>query len=156
MHGGTSNIVKEKHQSDKYSYMFRVVGGHYGLIENYCDKYGNSEIFGSYKCKFVIAHIGNYAIANPDIKRLTKAFNRYNNLYTDTSSVNSGLITNAINQLGTDRIFFGSDGLYNKFINEVYICMEGIDKTCKSKNEFINICTKLFHQNYKGFIPNPL
>lgn len=143
-HGGISNYTKEI--NNKYGYIERSKTN--GLLINFCNQDGKSELFEKYDFPVIIAHVGHYGIANPDFEIVKKLSDRYKNIFFDTSGVSPKVIERSLEVINSDRIIFGSDGLYNKMAyNVAYLFLS----TCKISHNLNSLSSNLknvFSENY--------
>ncbi len=147
LHGGRSNIVAGERQVQKFPYMLDKSGGHYGLPRNYYDKKGRSRLLEGYGCTFVLAHCVNYGINRPDVKSLIRFYHNYPHLWLETSSISAGLIAEIVRNADSERILFGSDALYNNQLNELLICIKGIEGGSEPEL-FEKTCCRILGENY--------
>lgn len=147
-HGGVSfytDFTDIKYKSD----IFRSRTN--GVLRNFCDNNGKSELFENYNVPIIIAHLGHYGIVNPDyglIKTITKKFS---NVRFDTAGVSPNFLRNVLNFIPSEKIVFGSDALYNRIaynLANVYLAAEGA-KNGENKEKIIS---NIFHKNFSTII----
>ena len=142
-HSGTSFFPKE--------YNSKVVNlkrsRHKGLLKNfYNENAKKSEIFDVYNTPIVLAHLGHYGALRLNHKLIKTLTKRYDNVYFDTSGQNPLFIGRAIDIVGSEKILFGSDGLYNRMEYNLLFLYHGIKKfnSLHLENSLLNILQRNF------------
>lgn len=123
-HSGRSNLLDIFDQGFKPS--ARSTSN--ALITQFCDKKGSSEIFGVYNVPIVLAHLGHYGLSRFNLDCLRQIINRYPNVYFDTSAVSPNRIAQYIKTFGSDRLIFGTDGLYNNLVHSLFFVYLAVQK----------------------------
>ncbi len=72
----------------------------------------------------IVAHAGTYGHDLQEIKRevlpkMNKLLSRHANMFVDISGLEVGAVTSVVKSIDNDRIFFGSDALYNSQFGSV-------------------------------------
>jgi len=148
-HGGKSFYVDKVNK--KYKDDFR--DDKYGLIENYIDKNGNSEVFGKYKIPVIIAHLGHFGVLSFNKNIMKNIAKLYNNVYFDTSGCSPGLILSALGSISYKKMIFGTDTLYNRSIYGLYFLKKAVSKFYeeeKAKEVMVNILSHNFKNILKS------
>jgi hypothetical protein len=151
LHSGRSNILPAAHQTDRFPRGTARAAGHFGLLENYCVADGRSRLLEDYHCPFVLAHIGSYAIDEPDYGRIFGLCERYPRVSFDTSNASPRLIARFVERLGAEQLVFGSDGLYNRQLAELVNCLRGIEDG-SGKGRFEENATLVLDRNFRRLI----
>ncbi len=107
-HGGSSGYPGPAHPSHEA----RCRGLTKGLLTNFCDADGRSEILSRYGGPMIIAHLGHLGASRPDFGLLKAICRRHDQVYFDTALMPAEFIKGALKTLPLARIIFGSDGVY--------------------------------------------
>lgn len=108
-------------------------------------------VFKAYpKLKFVVAHAGGYFSSSgpflSDIQHLS-------NVFVDTSGIGVGVILNALQMLGPDRVLFGSDWPYGTMKYSLKFAREAVRKYCgNDENRIHDSLGKILSGNAKKLL----
>lgn len=139
IHGGISHLLNNKKSTVEY-----------GVLENFCDSAGKSEIF-KYDIPFIIAHMGSYNVIKPNYKLLKIITDNYKNVFFDTSGVGPVVISRALSVIGIDRIIFGTDAPYFRIKFNLKIVLKAL-QMADVKENFEERIIKVFSYNYKNIL----
>jgi predicted TIM-barrel fold metal-dependent hydrolase len=128
-HGGTSFFTKKV--SGDYKDFKRSKTN--GLLENFCDTDGTSEIF-DLNIPIVIAHLGHFGIKKANYNLVKNITNKYSNVYFDTAGASPSRIKEFIELIGDERILLGSDAFYNKMAYAMYFVYQAAKQTKTDKS----------------------
>jgi predicted TIM-barrel fold metal-dependent hydrolase len=142
-HGGISNYTLKINR--KYGYIERSRTN--GLLENFCDKDGASELLSAYDIKVIIAHIGHYGMVNIDYRLIKKLSDKYSNLFFDTSGVSTSVISRTLNIIPSSKLIFGSDALYNRIAYNIG-CVYLAAKKCNNGETSGDIMGNILGRNF--------
>ncbi|MFC1751568.1 amidohydrolase family protein [Patescibacteria group bacterium] len=143
-HSGYSNLLPN---SQKLGYNL-TQGSSFALLENFCNLDGKSELFENYQITIVLAHLGQYSIVRPNLELVKLLSDKYPHVFFDTAGVSPKLIREAIELIGSKKIVFGSDALYNGILYNLKFCFDAIYKTGK-KEVFEEKILNIFGRNFK-------
>lgn len=118
-----------------------------GILKNFCDSHGKSELFENYNVPIIIAHLGHYGIMSPDYKLIKTISKKFANVCFDTAGVSPAFLRNVLNSIPSEKIVFGSDALYNRMaynLANVYLAAEG----AKNGEKKENIISNIFQRNF--------
>jgi predicted TIM-barrel fold metal-dependent hydrolase len=146
-HGGISIYTNNTHP--KYGHVERSRAN--GLLRNFYNRDGTSEILGNYGVPIVIAHIGHYGIANPDYVSMKFITERYQDVLFDTSGVSASLIARALTIMPSSRLIFGSDALYNRIAYNVAFLYRAA-KQCNNGEKYETILANVLGNNFHAKI----
>ncbi len=146
-HGGATNFT---HYSDKRYAKFARSNTN-GLLENFCNEKGESELFDKYDIPIIIAHLGHYGLNKFNSALIKKISDRHKTVYFDTSGVSPASIQTMIETLGSRRLIWGSDALYNRMIYGIYFVYKAAINA-KSDEKLDEIMTNILGKNYYSSI----
>ena len=143
-HGGRTFCIKKKQKilgpivcaKDK-----ALLANFYNIDEKY------SEIFDNYNVPIVIAHMGHYGILTFNIDFLVEITRKYKNIFFDTAGVSRRCISLALKEIGSERILFGSDAIYNRMkynLFLLYMAVRDRYRGLEIDNAMINILNRNF------------
>lgn len=112
--------------SEDYVHLKR--GKDNALLSHFIEEDGNSEILGKYDVPIIFAHLGHFGLSKINYQVLKLIIQRYKDIYFDTSGVSPKLLTDMGDIVGSQRIVFGSDALYNSMRHSVLFTYEGAAK----------------------------
>ena len=150
LHGGISNFTRDINL--KYGAIHRSKDN--GLLENFFDVFGRSELFSS-GFPIIIAHLGHYGTVNVNYKLLHKICSDYSNIFFDTSGVSAAVIQKSLALLPSDRVIFGSDALYNRTAYNIAFLYEAVMNS-NNKADKISMLHNIFYRNIRGLITKKL
>src|SRR3989344_448188 len=128
-HGGLSFYTDQI--SDKYNNTKRSRTN--ALLKNYFNQDGSSEILGKYSIPVIFAHLGHFGLLKVDYSSLQLISKRYSNVYFDTSGTSPQLISKIVEVVGAHRVVFGSDGLYNRILQNLIFVYRGLSRITDKK-----------------------
>jgi predicted TIM-barrel fold metal-dependent hydrolase len=144
-HGGPSGLARKLDK--KYGDLTQ--NGRNGLLINYCDHDGRSELLGQYNIPIVIAHLGHFGAPKLNVHHVRTILDRYDTVYFDTAGAPSGFIQKFIEWGGSKRLLLGSDGLYFQMVYSQYSVYKAAKKAQTDENLddiMINILGKNFRE----------
>src|SRR3989338_287482 len=112
IHGGRSFFTNQ--MDTRYGQRFR--GKDNGLLVNFIDQGGESELFSSYRMPIIICHAAHYGALSFDSERIDLIRRKYPNVFFDTAGTSPKVILKMLRLVGYKRIVFGSDALYNSMM----------------------------------------
>jgi predicted TIM-barrel fold metal-dependent hydrolase len=143
-HGGLSDFTENVNRKYGPPYPRSKTNG---ILENFCNENGRSELFENYTMPIVIAHMGHYGKLFHNYALLKLLVNTYSNVYFDTAGVSPNFMAKAFSFIPSTRIVFGSDAMYNKTAYDLAFLYESVLKTSngeKTTDMLINI----LHDNF--------
>jgi len=152
-HGGPSGLAKNL--DEKYGGLTQKSRN--GLLTNFCDEHGQSELLGQYKVPIVIAHLGHFGAPKLNIPLVRTILDKYDSVYFDTAGAPSGSIRKFIEWGGSRRLLLGTDALYFRMIYSMYSIYKAAQKTRSHENPdeiMANILGRNFEQrilNRRGY-----
>jgi len=123
-HGGPSGLARKL--DEKYGNFPQK--SRYGLLINYCDEDGRSELFGQYRTPVVIAHLGHFGAPRLNMPLVRTILEKFDTVYFDTAGAPSGFIQKFIEWGGSERIVFGTDALYFRILYSMYSVYKAAQK----------------------------
>lgn len=144
-HGGPSGLAKNL--DEKYGGLTQKSRN--GVLTNFCDTNGKSELLGQYKIPVVIAHLGHFGVSKINASLVRTILDTHDSVYFDTSGAPSGSIQKFIEWGGSRRLFFGSDALYFPLMYSMYSVYKAVQKARSHENPdeiLVNILGKNFEQ----------
>ena len=142
-HGGVSNYTEVIHE--KYGFYPRNRTN--GIIENFCDADGKSELFENYTMPIVIAHLGHYGKIFHNYSILRTIIKSYNNIFFDTSGVSPSFLAKSLSILPSNKIIFGSDAVYNRIAYNLAFLYIAAKETNSDEN-FEDILINIMGRNF--------
>lgn len=130
IHGGRSTGIKDH------------LAATYGIIKNL-----QQIDWGNTKKAVIIAHAGTYGHDLHQIKEevfpiMDKLLSRHNNLFVDVSGLEFEVISAVVKYIDINRVFFGSDALYNSQWGAAVKLMHALQKNFRDYEDcFIRICS---------------
>ena len=121
-----------------------------GVLENFINKDGSSELFDNYKMPIVIAHLGHYGLSRYNIEKVKDIVKRHDHIFFDTAGTSPKLISIMINNIGSDKIIFGSDAIYNSMFYNLIFTYQAIKKV--SGSNFLDNLYNIFEKNILNII----
>lgn len=146
-HGGLSSFTK--YINPKFEIFSRSKNN--AILENFCDKSGESEIFGKYNIPIIIAHLGHFGKNKLNGKLMKTIAEKHKNVYFDTAAVSPAMIKEAIELLGSKRLILGSDAIYNRMIFAIYFVYLAAQKAENGETEE-NIMMNILGRNFEGIL----
>jgi predicted TIM-barrel fold metal-dependent hydrolase len=107
----------------------------HGVLENFANQDGYSEIFENYKFPVIIAHLGHFGTLSPNFELMRRVVERYSQVYFDTSGCEPALIRGSLEAISSERIVFGTDGIYNREIFGIHFLLEAVESVSKEKKD---------------------
>ena len=146
-HGGLSFYTDQI--SDKYNNTKRSRTN--ALLKNYFNQDGSSEILGKYSIPVIFAHLGHFGLLKVDYSSLQLISKRYSNVYFDTSGTSPQLISKIVEVVGAHRVVFGSDGLYNRILQNLIFVYRGLSRIT-DKKKFDQALINVLGHNFNRII----
>lgn len=131
IHGGRSPGIKDP------------LAASYGILRNL------SQInWGGTSQTVIIAHAGTYGhdlsqINNEELPLMNRLLSQYSNLFVDVSGLEVEVISTIVKRIDTDRIFFGSDALYNSQWGSLVKLLHVLQKHFSNYEEYFLKITSL-------------
>jgi predicted TIM-barrel fold metal-dependent hydrolase len=144
-HGGPSGLARKL--DDKYETQRQESRN--GLLINFCDEDGQSELLGQYQIPIVIAHLGHFGAPKLNSALSRTILDKYERVYFDTAGAPSGAIQKFIEWGGSRRLLMGTDALYFKIIYSMHSVYRAARKARTGENLdeiMINILGRNFEQ----------
>jgi predicted TIM-barrel fold metal-dependent hydrolase len=129
-HGGPSGLARKLDTKyDGLSQQSRC-----GLLTNFCDEDGLSELLGRYDIPIVIAHLGHFGTSKLNSTLVRKILEKHDSVYFDTAGAPSGSIQKFIEWGGSEKLLLGSDGLYFQIVYSLYNVYKAAQKARTEEN----------------------
>ncbi|MBN1222251.1 MAG: amidohydrolase family protein [Candidatus Aminicenantes bacterium] len=146
-HGGPSGLARNLDK--KYGGISQKSRN--GILENYCDDSGRSELLGRYRIPIVIAHLGHFGspVLNSSLARTI--LDSYDSVYFDTAGAPSHFIQKFIEWGGGERIFLGTDALYFRILYSMHSVYKAAQKARTEENPD-DIMANILGRNYDQHI----
>ncbi|MFC2163748.1 amidohydrolase family protein [Acidobacteriota bacterium] len=144
-HGGPSGLAKNL--NEKYGGLTQKSRN--GVLTNFCDRNGKSELLGQYKLPVVIAHLGHFGVSKLNASLVRTILDTHESVYFDTAGAPSGSIQKFIEWGGSQRLLFGSDALYFPILYSMYSVYKAAQKARSHENPdeiLANILGRNFEQ----------
>jgi predicted TIM-barrel fold metal-dependent hydrolase len=122
-----------------------------GQFKDFFNKKGESQIFDIVKVPVIISHLGHFNSNRLQKNLILKAVGRNKNLFFDTSGVEPAKIKKLIELIGSHRLIFGSDALYNHMFSSVYHLYEAVH-LAKSQEGRDAMMVNILGKNYSNRI----
>jgi predicted TIM-barrel fold metal-dependent hydrolase len=124
------------------------------LLRNFINRDGRIEIIEKFDLKIIFAHLGHYGFGHVDTDLIRKISENYTNVYFDTSGQSPKSILKTLQSIGSRRIIFGSDSLYNKMAYNLVFAYKAINMVynhCECREKAI---MNIFQNNIIQLIRN--
>jgi len=149
-HGGKTNVIR---------YVDRRYGNHprsgsNGLLKNFCSETGEGEVFSAYRTPKIIAHLGHYGLDRLDCSLIRKIADRHEDVFFDTSGVSPGSIKKMIELVGSRRLIWGSDALYNRMRYSMFFVYKAALSARTHENPD-DIMMNILGRNYHSSVLTP-
>ncbi len=121
-----------------------------GLLTNFCDDHGKSELLGKYNVPIVIAHLGHFGMPKLNSPLARTILEKYDSVYFDTAGVPSGFIRQFIEWGGSKKLIFGSDALYFPLMYSMHSVYKAAHYAQSSEDRdeiMVNILGRNFEQS---------
>ena len=142
-HGGPSGLARNLDK--KYGDLAQMSRN--GLLENFCDIDGHSELLGRYRIPIVIAHLGHFGAPKLNIPLVRTILERYDNVYFDTAATPSRHIQKFIEWGGSKRLLFGTDALYFPIVYSMHSVYKAARKARTSEDRD-EIMSRILGRNF--------
>jgi len=124
-----------------------------GLLKNFCDEQGRSELFGQYNIPIVIAHLGHFGTQKLNTQLVRTILAKYDTVYFDTAGAPSISIRKFIEWGGSERLILGTDALYFQVIYSMYSVYKAARKAHTEENRD-EIMANILGRNFRQRILN--
>lgn len=143
-HGGPSGLARKL--DAKYGGLPQK--GRCGLLINFCDEDGRSELLGQYNIPVVIAHLGHFGAPKLNTTLVRTILDKHDSVYFDTAGAPSGFIQKFIEWGGSKRLLLGSDGLYFQIVYSMYSVYKATQKAQTDEN-IDDMMVNILGKNYR-------
>jgi predicted TIM-barrel fold metal-dependent hydrolase len=143
-HGGPSGLARKL--DEKYGGLSQ--SSRCGLLINFCDEDGRSELLGQYNIPVVIAHLGHFGAPKLNTHYVRTILNRYDNVYFDTAGAPSGSISKFIEWGGSERLLLGSDGLYFQIVYSMFSVYKAAQRA-QTEESIDDIMANILGRNFQ-------
>lgn len=143
-HGGSTNIFNIQKQRGAHT--------NFASLDNFFTNNDEClEVFNKYNTPVILAHAGSYAQLKLNVGKLKKICYKHPNVFFDTAGLAEKIIRRVIEAVGSKKIIFGSDALYDKMIYKIRFTYNAL-KGAKISESIETASINIFGNNFKKFV----